>query len=78
MVIAALILGVFILLSTGVLSYTFLKMDDNYDMYHITLDSLVDLVNKLNKELPGSNIKIEKGHKTIKIVGEIKFLKNRN
>lgn len=77
MILAALVLGLFILLSAGVLAYTFLKMDEHYKMYCVAMDTLVDLVNKLNKELPGCHLKIEKSHKNISIIGDIKYLKKQ-
>ena len=77
MILAAFVLGLFILFSTGVLAYTFLKMDEYHEMYCVAMDTLVDLVNKLNKELPGCNLKIEKSHKSISIIGDIKYLKKQ-
>ena len=76
-IMSAFILGLSILLSTGVLAYTFRKIDDNHGMYCVAMDTLVDLVNKLNRELPGCHLKIEKSNKSISITGDIKYLKKQ-
>ncbi|MBQ3306908.1 MAG: hypothetical protein IJG68_01810 [Bacilli bacterium] len=74
-VLAALVLGIFILSSTGVLVYTLRTMDKSDAARHAAKCCLIDLVNKLNETFPGSKLVIQDLGDSVKVIGEIKYYK---
>lgn len=74
-VLAALVLGLFLFLSTGVLIRTIQKMDKSDTARHATMKCLIDLVNKLNETFPGSHLVIQDTTDEVKVIGEIKYYK---
>lgn len=74
-VLAALILGIFIFLSTGMLAVTIDKMDKSDTARHATMKCLIDLVTELNKRFPGSNLVIQDTTDCVKVLGELKYYK---
>lgn len=74
-VLAALILGIFILLSMGVLAVTIDKINESNIARHATMKCLIDLVTELNKRFPGSNLVIQDTTDCVKVIGELKYYK---
>lgn len=74
-VLAAFVLGVFLLLSTGVLMWTIKDIDKSNTARHATLKCLLDLVEKLNEEFPGSHLIVKDTIDEVKVIGELKFYK---
>lgn len=63
-------------ISTGVLLYTIFKFINKLNASrNAALSCLIDLVNKLNKELPGCNLKVQNDRNEMKVIGEIKYYK---
>lgn len=73
-VLAALVLGIFIFLSTGVLVKAIRKMDKSDTACHATMKCLIDLVNKLNEKFPGSNLTVNAFKGDVNVTGELKYL----
>ena len=76
-VLAAFVLGLFILFSTGVLCYTIHQMDKSDTARHATMNCLIDLVTKLNEEFPGSHLVIQDTTDSVKVIGELKYYKKQ-
>lgn len=74
-VLAALILGIFIFLSTGVLTVTIDKINESNIARRATMKCLIDLVTELNKRFPGSNLVIQDTTDCVKVIGELKYYK---
>ena len=74
-VLAALILGIFIFLSMGVLAVTIDKINESNIARHATMKCLIDLVTELNKRFPGSNLVIQDTTDCVKVIGELKYYK---
>lgn len=74
-VLAALILGIFIFLSTGVLAVTIDKINESNIARRATMKCLIDLVTELNKRFPGSNLVIQDTTDCVKVIGELKYYK---
>ena len=74
-VLAAFVLGIFILLSTGVLMWTIRDIDKVDTSRHATMKCLLDLVERLNKEFPGSHLIVQDTTDEVKVIGELKFYK---
>ena len=74
-VLAAFVLGIFILLSTGVLMWTIRDIDKVDTARHATMKCLLDLVERLNKEFPGSHLIVQDTTDEVKVIGELKFYK---
>lgn len=74
-VLAALILGIFIFLSTGVLAVTIDKINESNIARRATMKCLIDLVTELNKRFPGSNLVIQDTTDCVKVLGELKYYK---
>lgn len=74
-VLAALILGIFILLSMGVLAVTIDKINESNIARRATMKCLIDLVTELNKRFPGSNLVIQDTTDCVKVIGELKYYK---
>lgn len=74
-VLAALILGIFIFLSMGVLAVTIDKINESNTARHATMKCLIDLVTELNKRFPGSNLVIQDTTDCVKVIGELKYYK---
>lgn len=76
-IIAGFILGLFILLSTGVLCYTLKKMDKSDAARHATMSCLIDLVTRLNEQFPGSKLIVQDLGDSVKVIGELKYYKKQ-
>lgn len=76
-VLAALVLGIFILSSTGVLVWQLKRMDKDNISYHATKNCLIDLVTELNKRFPGSSLNIQDRGDVVKILGELKYYQKK-
>ena len=74
-VLAALILGIFIFLSMGVLAVTIDKINESNIARRATMKCLIDLVTELNKRFPGSNLIIQDTTDCVKVIGELKYYK---
>lgn len=74
-ILAALVLGLCIIFSMGVLVKQLEKMDKDNISYHATKSCLIDLVNELNKRFPGSSLIIQDRGDSVKILGELKYYK---
>lgn len=74
-VLAALILGIFILLSMGVLAVTIDKINESNIARRATMKCLIDLVTELNKTFPGSNLVVQDTIDCVKVIGELKYYK---
>lgn len=74
-VLAALILGIFIFLSMGVLAVTIDKINESNIARRATMKCLIDLVTELNKRFPGSNLVIQDTTDCVKVIGELKYYK---
>jgi hypothetical protein len=74
-VLAAFVLGIFILFSTGVLVWTIKDIDKVDTARHATMKCLLDLVERLNKEFPGSHLIVQDTTDEVKVIGELKFYK---
>lgn len=72
-IIAGFVLGLFIFLSTGVLCKTLKKMDKSDTSRHATMSCLIDLVNKLNDQFPGSKLIVQDLGDSVKVIGELKY-----
>lgn len=72
-ILAALVLGIFILLSTGVLVFTIIGLSKIEEARIATMRCLRDLVKRLNKEFPGSNLIVTKTENQVKVTGELKY-----
>ena len=75
MIIAAFVLGLFILFSTGVLVWCIKTSDKSDTRRHITMNCLIDLVTLLNKQFPGSNLIVQDLGDSVKVIGELKYYK---
>lgn len=74
-VLAALVLGIAILSSTGVLCWQLQRMDKDNISYHATKCCLIDLVNELNNRFPGSSLIVQDRGDSVKVLGELKYTK---
>ena len=74
-VLAAFVLGIFILFSTGVLAARIKSIDKSGLARHATMKCLLDLVEKLNEQFPGSTLKVIDNTDEVKVIGELKFYK---
>lgn len=74
-ILAALILGIFIFLSMGVLAVTIDKINESNIARRATMKCLIDLVTELNKRFPGSNLVIQDTTDCVKVIGELKYYK---
>ena len=72
---AAFVLGIFILLSTGVLAASIKSIDKSGLARHATMKCLLDLVETLNNQFPGSNLTVQDNTDEVKVIGELKYLK---
>lgn len=75
MIIAALVLGLCIIFSTGVLVKQFQKMDKSDAARHAAMSCLIDLVTKLNEQFPGSKLVVQDLGDSVKVTGELKYYK---
>lgn len=75
-VLAAFVLGISILFSTGVLASSIKSIDKSRLARHAIMKCLLDLVERLNKEFPGSTLKVIDNTDEVKVIGELKFYKN--
>jgi len=73
MIIPALILGLCIILSTGVLAQTFRQINKSNIAYRAAMCCLDELVTKLNETFPDSNLTIEETKDSIKVTGKLKY-----
>lgn len=67
------ILGLCIILSTGVLAQTFRQINKSNIAYHTAMRCLDELVTKLNETFPDSNLTIEETKDSIKVIGQLKY-----
>lgn len=73
MIIPALILGLCIIFSTGVLAQTFRQINKSNIAYRSAMQCLEELVAKLNENFPDSNLTIEETKDSIKVIGQLKY-----
>ena len=76
-VISALVLGLCIIFSTGVLVKQFQRMDKDNISYHATKSCLIALITELNKRFPGSSLTIQDRGDVVKFLGELKYYEKK-
>lgn len=74
-VLAAFILGISILFSTWVLTAGIKSIDKSGLARHATMRCLLDLVETLNEQFPGSTLKVIDNTDEVKVLGELKYIK---
>ena len=76
LIFAAVILGIFIYASSNALVRALYKLKTDKLARYAAMDCIYELVEKLNKEFPGSDIKVIDNTTEVKIIGELKYYKN--
>ena len=75
---AAIIVSMGMMFASYILADAFIKLDKSGLARHATMCCLLDLVNKLNKEFPGSNLTVQDNTNEVKVIGELKYHKPFN
>lgn len=76
-VFAAFVLGCFMLLSIFILINSIKSIDKLGFARNATMKCLIELVEKLNEEFPGSDLKVIDTNDEIKVIGELKYYKKQ-
>ena len=76
-VFAAFVLGCFMLLSIFILINSIKSIDKLGFAHNATMKCLIELVEKLNEEFPGSDLKVIDTNDEIKVIGELKYYKKQ-